>query len=318
MAYALAVGTLSFLFSVLGGPPLIAFLRRQRMGKRIREEGPQSHNVKAGTPTMGGLLIFLSVFIVTVPLNLIERLSILLPTGVLVLTGLLGLFDDLQSLIGSIRQGIRARLKFFIHSAIAIGAAIGLYFFLGLSTVNVPFLGRFEIGWAYLPIAYLAIVGFGNAVNITDGLDGLAGGTSAIAFATYGIIALLQGQDYLVTFCFTVVGAILGFLWFNAHPAQIFMGDTGSLALGSTLAVVAFMTGWWLLLPLIGIVFVVETLSVILQVAYFRFTGGKRLFRMSPLHHHFELSGWAETQVTARFWLVGIVGAMLGIAGALS
>ncbi len=318
MAEALLVGGLAFLIAVLGGPPLIHFLRSRGIGKKIREDGPQGHLVKMGTPTMGGLLIFLSVFIVTVPLNLIDRLSILLPTGVLVLNGLLGLYDDLQSLAGRAASGIRARLKLLVQAAIAAGAAIGLFYFLGLGAVNVPLLGRFEIGWLYLPIAFITIIGFGNAVNLTDGLDGLAGGTTAIAFAAYGIIALLQGQVYLVVFCYTVVGGILGFLWWNAHPAQIFMGDTGALALGSTLAVVAFMTGWWLLLPVIGIVFVLETLSVIFQVAWFRLSGGRRLFRMAPLHHHFELGGWKETQVTTRFWIVGIIGAMVGVAGALS
>jgi phospho-N-acetylmuramoyl-pentapeptide-transferase len=163
----------------------------------------------------------------------------------------------------------------------------------------------------------VTIVGTANAVNLTDGLDTLAGGTAALAFAAYGIIAFLQDQSFLATFSFTVVGATLGFLWFNAHPAQVFMGDTGSLALGAALAVVAMMTGHWLLLPLIGIVFVAEALSVILQVAYFKLSSGKRIFLMSPLHHHFELLGWSEPQVTMRFWLAGMVAAMAGIALAL-
>ena len=317
MAYALGVATLSYLFAWLSGYPLIAFLRRRGIGKKIRGDAPESHMAKEGTPTMGGLLIFLSVFLVTVPLNLIDRLSILLPISVMVSCGLLGIFDDLQSLSGSIKEGIRARIKFLVHSAIAIAAALALYFFLDLSTINIPVLGKFELGFWYLPIAAITIVGFGSAVNLTDGLDGLAGGTATIAFATYGIIALLQGQEFLVTFCYAVVGATLGFLWFNAHPAQIFMGDTGSLALGSTLAVVAFMTGWWLLLPLIGIIFVAEAGSVILQVGYFRLTGGRRLFLMSPIHHHLELLGWPESQVTFRFWTIGIVAAMLGVALAL-
>ena len=317
MAYALGVAALSYLFAWLGGYPFIAFLRRRGIGKKIREDVPESHLTKEGTPTMGGLLIFLSVFLVTVPLNLIDRLSILLPVGVMVSCGLLGVFDDLQSLSGSIKEGIRARIKFLVHSAIAVVAALALFFFLDLSTINIPVLGKFEIGFWYLPIAAVSIVGFGSAVNLTDGLDGLAGGTAAIAFATYGIIALLQGQEFLVTFCYAVVGATLGFLWFNAHPAQIFMGDTGSLALGSTLAIVAFMTGWWLLLPLIGVIFVAEAGSVILQVGYFRVTGGRRLFLMSPIHHHLELLGWPESLVTFRFWTIGIVAAMLGVGLAL-
>jgi phospho-N-acetylmuramoyl-pentapeptide-transferase len=162
------------------------------------------------------------------------------------------------------------------------------------------------------------IVGTSNAVNLADGLDGLAGGTAAIAFAAYGVIAFLQGQVYLVTFCFTVVGATLAFLWYNAYPAQLFMGDTGSLALGATLAVVALMTGQWLLLPVVGIVFVAETLSDILQVGYFKLTHGKRIFKMAPLHHHFELLGWSEVQIVQRFWLAAMLAAMIGIALALA
>jgi phospho-N-acetylmuramoyl-pentapeptide-transferase len=179
-----------------------------------------------------------------------------------------------------------------------------------------------DLGLLYPPIAIFIIVGSSNAVNFTDGLDGLAGSIAAISFAAYGIIAHLQGQIYLVRFCFTVVGAILAFLWYNAYPAELFMGDTGSLALGATLAVVALMTGQWLLLPIIGFVFVAETLSIIIQVCYFKFTKrrygkGRRIFKMAPLHHHFELLGWSETQVTQRFLLISMLFAMLGVALAL-
>ncbi len=160
-------------------------------------------------------------------------------------------------------------------------------------------------------------MGTSNAVNLTDGLDGLAGSIATVAFVAYGIVAYLQGQIYLVLFCFTIVGTVMAFLWYNAYPAELFMGDTGALALGATLGVVALMTGQWLLLPLIGLMFVAEAFSVILQVVYFKLTGGKRLFKMSPLHHHFELIGWSETHVTQRFWLIGIMSAMLGIALAL-
>jgi phospho-N-acetylmuramoyl-pentapeptide-transferase len=176
---------------------------------------------------------------------------------------------------------------------------------------------KIDIGWLYIPVAMFIIVGTSNAVNLTDGLDGLAGSIAAVAFSAYGVIAFLQGQIWLVAFVFTVVGSVLAFLWFNAHPAELFMGDTGSLAIGATLAVVALMTGQWLLLPVVGFVFMAEALSVILQVAYFKWTGGERLFKMSPLHHHFELLGWSETHVTQRFWLIGILSAMLGIALAL-
>jgi phospho-N-acetylmuramoyl-pentapeptide-transferase len=179
--------------------------------------------------------------------------------------------------------------------------------------------GEIQIGILYIPLAVFLIVGFSNAINLTDGLDGLAGLISATAFATFGGIALFQGQIFLARFCFTLVGAIFGFLWFNVHPAQLFMGDTGSLALGATLAVVALMTGQWLLLPLIAIIPVSITLSVILQTSYFRLTRrlygeGRRIFKMAPLQHHFELSGWSETQVVQRFWLVSLLFAMLGAA----
>jgi phospho-N-acetylmuramoyl-pentapeptide-transferase len=201
---------------------------------------------------------------------------------------------------------------------IGVAAALGLRFFLDLGGMAVPtVLQEVDIGWLYVPVAAFLIVGSANAVNLTDGLDGLAGGTSAIAYLAFGIIAFLQGQMYLLTFCFTMAGAVLGFLWYNVHPADLFMGDVGSLALGATLATVALMTEQWLLLAVVGAVFVAETLSDILQVVYFKWTKGKRLFRMAPLHHHFELLGWPEVRVTQRFWLIGILAAMLGIALAL-
>jgi phospho-N-acetylmuramoyl-pentapeptide-transferase len=171
-----------------------------------------------------------------------------------------------------------------------------------------------ELGNWYIPMATFMIVGFSNAINFTDGLDGLAGLISATAFVAYGVISMLQGQVFLGRFCFTIVGALFGFLWFNVHPAELFMGDTGSLAIGATLATFALMTGQWLVLPIIAIIPVCETLSIVLQVAYFKITKGKRLFKMAPLHHHFELLGWSETQVVQRFWLVSLISAMLGIA----
>lgn len=315
--YALAAGGLAFMLSALAGKPFVAFLHRRGLRKHIRAEGPQAHAVKEGTPTMGGLLIFATVFAVTVPTNLVGRLSMALPLSAIVSCGLLGLVDDLMEVRGQARSGLRARIKMASLVVIAIVAAVGLHFGLGLRSVYIPLVGKFDIGLWHLPIAVTSIVGFANAVNLTDGLDTLAGSTSATAFGAYGIIAFLQEQAYLVTFCLTVAGAVLGFLWYNAHPAQVFMGDTGSLALGATLAVVAFMTGHWLLLPVVGMVFVLEAASVILQVAYFKLSGGKRIFRMAPLHHHFELSGWAETQVAMRFWLIAVGSGMLGITMAL-
>ncbi len=318
MAQALTVGTATFLLGLILGAPLIAALRRHRIGKQIRMDGPASHQGKTGTPTMGGIMIFISVMIMTTLFNVLGRLSILLPLATIVSCGIIGGVDDILSLVGNGKGGMRARLKMAMVLAVATVAALVLYYLLDPPTF-IPFIGRVRISpLIYVPMAIFAIVATSHAVNLTDGLDSLAGYTTATAFVVYGIIAYLQGQWYLVTFCFTVTGAILAFLWYNANPAQVFMGDTGSLALGSTLAVVAFMTGHWLLLPIIGFVFVAEALSVMLQVGFFKLSKGKRLFKMAPLHHHFELVGWSEVQVAQRFWLIGILAGMLGVALALS
>jgi phospho-N-acetylmuramoyl-pentapeptide-transferase len=318
MPTSLALSALSFAVAMIVAKPLLAALRRLHISKQVSSDAPPSHSIKAGTTTMGGIIIFVTVLLVTVPFNLVGRLSILLPLAVMVGCGVLGAVDDLLNLIGGRGRGMTAPFKFAWLLAISVVTALVLHYLFELTSIFIPFAGKFDIGLWYLPVAVVAVLGTANAVNLTDGLDALAGGTAAIAFAAYGVIAFLQGQQYLVTFSFTVVGATLAFLWYNAYPAQVFMGDTGSLALGATLATVALMTGHWLLLPLIGLVFVMEACSVLLQVAYFKLSGGRRLFRMSPLHHHFELKGWSETQVTTRFWLLGIVGAILGIALALS
>jgi phospho-N-acetylmuramoyl-pentapeptide-transferase len=317
LALSLALSGVAFVITVAIGKPYIAWLRWHKIGKQIRLEGPEGHLTKLGTPTMGGFMITVPVILLTLLFNLAGRLSMLLPLGVLIGTAVLGAIDDRLSLVTTGRGGMTARFKMAWLLLFSFAAALVLHFPLGLRSIYIPFLGKFEIGLWYLPIAVLAIAGTANAVNLTDGLDTLAGGTAAVAFTAYGIIAFLQGQIQVVTFCFTMVGAILGFLWYNAHPAQVFMGDTGSLALGAALATAAFMTGQWLLLPVIGIVFVAEALSVILQVAYFKLTKGKRLLRMAPLHHHFELIGWSETQITMRFWLISMMAGLLGIALAL-
>jgi phospho-N-acetylmuramoyl-pentapeptide-transferase len=313
MIRALMLGAMAFVVSVVIGQPLVEFLRRRGLGKEIGADGPPSHSTKAGTPTMGGVLIFAMALPITLAANIVDRLSILLPLGTIVAAGLLGLVDDLRTIVGRARTGLNKRLKVFLLTVLGLTAALVLYFALDVQDVKIPWAGEFDLGPGYIPLAVLTIVFTTTAVAITDGLDGLAGGTTALAFLTYGIIALLQGQIYLATFCFTVVGATAGFLWYNSYPAQVFMGDTGALALGSSLAVVALMTGHWLLLPIIGIVFVLEGLSDIIQIGFFRLSGGKRIFKMSPLHHHFELMGWSEPQVVMRFWLLGIVGSLLGV-----
>lgn len=322
LAVSLAVAALAFIVTVIIGRPIVTLLKMKKAGKAVRAEGPQSHIVtKTGTPTMGGIMIAVSVILLTVIFNLWERYSMLLPVSILIAATILGAMDDRMSLVGRSRDGMSARMKFGWQLLFGIIAALALYlpdpYGLGLHHVYIPFMGKYDIGLLYVPIAVVAIIGMSNAVNLTDGLDTLAGGLAAIAFVAFGIIAYWQGQVGVVTFAFTMVGALMGFLWFNAHPAQVFMGDTGALALGATLAVVAFMTGQWLLLPVVGAVFIAETLSVMIQVAYFKATGGKRLFKMTPLHHHFELKGWSETQVTMRFWIIGMAAGLLGVALAL-
>ena len=324
MAYSLTLGTIAFLLAVIWGRPLINLLRQLKLGKRIRIEQPSRHQTKTGTPTMGGLMILIPVLVITTVLNVANLLglnaigqSVLVPMGVMITFGTLGVIDDLMG-IKVLPAGLLGRYKLLWQVIFAFVTALFLFYGLELRSIAIPGIEqKIDIGWFYVPVAMFIIVGTSNAVNLTDGLDGLAGSIAAVAFSAYGVIAFLQGQIWLVAFSFTVVGAVLAFLWFNAHPAELFMGDTGSLALGATLAVVALMTGQWLLLPVVGFVFMAEVVSVILQVAYFKATGGKRLFRMSPLHNHFELIGWSETHITQRFWLIGILSAMLGIALAL-
>ncbi|MGB3305981.1 MAG: phospho-N-acetylmuramoyl-pentapeptide-transferase [Thermomicrobiales bacterium] len=320
MAVSLALAALAFVVTVIIGRPIITYLRKRKVGKKIRIELDQ-HIGKAGTPTMGGIMFCLSAAIITLVFNTAGRLSMLLPIAVLLAAGILGGIDDAMNLVGGKKTGMTGRFKFAWLTLFAIFAALVLHlpdpYGLGLHHMYIPFAGRIDIGFIYVPVAIFAIVGTANAVNFTDGLDGLAAGTAAVAFCAYGIIAYRQGQIGVVTYCFTMVGALLGFLWFNAPPAQVIMGDTGALAIGSSLAVAAFMTGQWLLLPIVGLIFVVEMLSVILQVSYFKMTNGKRIFRMTPIHHHFERLGWSETQITIRFWLVGMMAGLLGVALAL-
>lgn len=323
---ALALSGLSFMLAVIWGSPLLRVLRHFKIGKLIRVEGPASHIAKMGTPTMGGVMVIVPVALLTVLLNAATLMglnvlgrSVLLPLLVMVSFATVGAIDDWEGIRGPRRGlGMRARTKFLLQVLLAIGAAIGLRYFLDVPQMYWPgFEESINLGPFYIPIAVFLIVGMSNAVNMTDGLDGLAGLISATAFAAYGGVALLQGQVFLARFCFTLVGALFGFLWFNVHPAQLIMGDTGSLSLGATLAVVALMTGHWLILPIIAIIPVSEALSVMIQVAYFRYTKGRRIFRMAPLHHHFELGGWSETQVVQRFWLVSLLFAMFGVALAL-
>ncbi len=333
MDRALILASVSFLLAVVWGPLLIRILRHYGVGKRIRISGPSDHENKMGTPTMGGLMIVVPVVLITLVLNVYNLLgrtligrSILVPLGVMTVYALIGAVDDLAGVRG-VRRGLgltaRRKLMWEVPLTLAIAAFMLASDMQFAGQVGVPGVARMvEVGWLWVPIAALLIIMSANAANLTDGLDGLAGIILASAFAGYGVIALLQGQFYLIRFCFTVVGAAFAFLWYNAHPAQLFMGDTGSLALGATLGTVALMTGQWLLLPVVMLVPVAETLSVIIQVLYFQCTQrrlgqGRRVFKMSPLHHHFELLGWSETQVVQRFWLVELLAVMAGVALAL-
>jgi phospho-N-acetylmuramoyl-pentapeptide-transferase len=227
----------------------------------------------------------------------------------------LGAIDDWEGIRGKRRgEGMRARTKFLGQFVLALGTALVLKYVLEVPELRLPGIkGDLELGIWYIPIAAFIIVSESNAINFTDGLDGLAGLISATIFAAFGVIALIQGQFYLARFCFTIVGALFGFLWFNVHPAELFMGDTGALALGATLGVVALMTGQWPLLLVIAVIPLIEALSDVIQIAYFKMTKGKRFFKMAPIHLHFELLGWSETQVVQRFWLIGLLAAMVGI-----
>jgi len=275
---------------------------------------------------MGGVLFIVPVLLLTGLLNAANLIgfdvigsSVLVPLIVLVSFSVLGMLDDWEGIRGKRRgEGMRARTKFFAQAALALGTAYVLWAFLDVPEMILPgIIGEIELGWWYVPVAAFIIVSESNAVNFTDGLDGLAGLISATAFAAFGGIALMQGQVFLARFCFTVVGALFGFLWFNVHPAELFMGDAGSLSLGATLAVVALMTGQWPLLLVIAIIPLSEALSVVIQVGYFKITKGKRFFKMAPIHLHFELLGWSETQVVQRFWLIALLAGMVGVGLAL-
>ncbi len=306
---------LAFAIVVILMPPYIRLLRATGFTKQIRVEGPDSHQVKHGTPTMGGALIIAVILALYLLLRWPPEGGIYAPLATLAGVGLLGAFDDyLNAKTG---EGIRVRQKLLWQVVFAFAAAFLIQRTYGIDQIAVPFVGAVFVDPAiYVTFAAFAIIAASNGVNITDGLDGLAGGTLVFAFVAFLLVALLNQPDpqpNLAFLCALVIGALLGFLWFNVHPAQIFMGDSGSLSLGATLAVIALITGQILVLPLIGLIFVVETASDIIQIGYFRLSGGRRIFLMAPLHHHFELAGWDEEKITLRFWIVGILAGLLGV-----
>lgn len=324
IALSLSLAGLSFIMTAIWGGPLLRILRHFKIGKIIRVEEPGSHGVKMGTPTMGGVMVILPVLFLTVLLNGATLIgvtnsgvgrSVLLPLAVMVSFGILGAIDDWEGIHGRRKgDGMRARTKFMVQVVLALVIAYALKYVIDVPDLYLPgFFFEIEVGWIYVPIAAFIIVAESNAVNFTDGLDGLAGLIAATAIAAFGGIALMQEQIYLARFCFILVGALFGFLWFNVHPAQLFMGDTGSMAIGSVLAVIALMTGQWPMLLVIGIIPLAEMLSVVIQISYFRWTGGKRFFKFTPIHYHFELLGWSETQIVQRFWLIGLLAGLIGV-----
>ncbi|RJP47290.1 MAG: phospho-N-acetylmuramoyl-pentapeptide-transferase [Anaerolineaceae bacterium] len=326
MPLSLSLAVLAFMMTVIWGGPLLRILRHFKVGKIIRVEEPGHHGVKMGTPTMGGVMFIVPVVLLTLLLNASDLFgvagigrSILLPLVVMLAFAILGAVDDWEGIRGPRRgEGMRSRTKFLIQVVLALGTAYALKYLLQAPDLYLPgYPIEIELGWWYIPIAAFVIVSMSNAVNFTDGLDGLAGLIAATAFVAYGGIALMQGQTYVARFCFIMVGALFGYLWFNVHPAMLFMGDTGSQALGATLTVVSLMTGQWGVLPIIAIIPVSEMVSVVIQILYVRATKGRRFFKMTPIHLHFELLGWSETQVVQRFWLIGLLAAMVGVGLAL-
>ncbi len=313
MEKAALAATLAILLILLVGRTVIQQLTAWNARQSIREDAPERHRSKAGTPTIGGLLLMAAAILGTVavaPPSLPVVLALLMFVGF----GAIGLADDLLKVRRGRNLGLRARERLAAQGLLAVTVTLYVIYSDPLgSTLVVPWVGRVDLGWLYLPFAVAFILGFVNAVNLADGLDGLAAGLSAITAGAYAAIAFRFGFPEVGVLAAGVAGACIGFLWFNAHPAQIFMGDTGSNALGAVLAGMAIVTKTELTLVVVGAVFVAEALSVLGQVAYFKATGGRRIFRMSPLHHHFELSGWTETQTVTRFWLLSALAALIGV-----
>lgn len=319
---------LALLISFFIGPRIIRELTRRQIGEKIRADGPETHQKKAGTPTMGGIIVLFAVLIPTLCFARLDNLYVWLILLATVWMGLVGFLDDYLKVVKKKPKGLIGRYK--LVGQVTLGLIIGsmLYFHpafaIERAASTVPFFKNVMVYWGilYIPLVIFILTGTSNAVNLTDGLDGLAIGlvgisamawaaisyiTGRVDFSNYLNIVYLPGAGELTVYCSALVGACLGFLWYNSHPAEVFMGDTGALALGSALGTLAVLLKKELLLPIIGGVFVIEALSVILQVGYFKRTGGKRIFKMAPLHHHFELKGWHESKVVVRFWIIGIL-----------
>jgi len=327
----LLAGLAALTISLCLGPILIRWLGSMKVGQNVRDDGPESHLVKAGTPTMGGTLILFSGLLATFLLADLRNSFVWLALLVTLGFGAIGFVDDYRKVIGHSSDGLSARGKLFLQAVLGIAAGLFLATRPEFSTtLNFPLLKDFnpDLGWWYVPFAAFVLVGTSNAVNLTDGLDGLAIGPVAIAAATSGLftyiagnavmanylqVEFVSGAGELMIFCGALVAASLGFLWFNAYPAQMFMGDVGALPLGAAIGLLALVSKQALILPLLGGVFFVEALSVILQVGSFKLRG-KRIFRMAPIHHHFELKGWPEPLIIVRFWIIAVICALLSLA----
>lgn len=321
----IGLGFLGFLMSMLITPIYTAMAYKWQWWKKPRATAVTGEPAKIFNklhaekhrrhiPMMAGLIFVLSVCIVTLLTNL-SRTETWLPLAAFVGAGLVGLVDDIINIKGSGKgvAGLPSKLKFLLTTLVALVG--GWYFFakLDVSSIHIPLLGEWTIGWLIIPLFVLVVVSTANAVNISDGLDGLAGGLTAIAFGAYAVIALLEQRYGVAGFCMTMVGALLSYTWFNIYPARFFMGDVGSFALGTALGVVAMITDTVVLLPIIGIVFVAEAGSSMIQILSKKLRHGKKVFKIAPIHHHFEASGWPETKVTMRFWVLGQVAAFVGL-----
>ncbi|MBI4215737.1 MAG: phospho-N-acetylmuramoyl-pentapeptide-transferase [Parcubacteria group bacterium] len=326
--------TLSFVIAILWTPVLTHFLYKYKLGKHIRDDGTTPvmtglHKKKEGTPTMGGVLIWVTALVVALvffylskwfpdtifsQLNFLTRSQTLLPLGALVVSGLAGLADDWLNVRNKIAKsgGFTIRHRLLLYTIIALAGAWWFYFKLGWDELHLPFLGNLSIGYWYLPFFVVVIVATSFSVNLIDGLDGLAGGTLLSALAAFSAIAFIQGKYDLAAFCAVLIGGLLAFLWFNITPARFFMGDTGAMSLGVVLGIVAMLTNTALYLPVIGFLFVVEALSVLIQVASKKLWG-KKVFISAPIHHHFEAIGWSEPKIVMRFWVISWVTAGIGL-----
>ena len=329
-----AILAISFAVAMILTPLLTHFLYKYKIGKQIRDDGSSPifsalHKKKAGTPTMGGLLIWVVVAILAIlfwllssffdnsifnSLNFLNRPQTFLPLGVLVLAGLVGALDDLMGVfkIGPKGGGLGIKERILLFTFVAAVGALWFYFKLDWDMIHIPAIGDFFIGIWYIPLFILVIVATSFSLNETDGLDGLAGGVILPAFGVFGAIAFAQGKVELAMFCAAIIGTLLAFLWFNVYPARFYMGDTGSMALGVTVGVVAMLTNSFLILPFVCFILVIESLSVIIQLVSKKFRH-KKVFRSAPIHHHFEALGWPECKVTMRFWIIAWVMAAIGL-----